>query len=50
MFAKVLYAPELVKNLISTARITAKGNEVWIHRRGCNIVNCARWKVLQAML
>ncbi len=38
-FAKVLYTPDLAKNLISTAHIATRGNKVRIHGQGCDVID-----------
>ncbi len=45
-FAKVLYTPNLAKNLISMACIAAKGNEICIHGRRCDVLDQAGCKIL----
>jgi hypothetical protein len=47
-FQKVLYAPELAKNLLSTARIASKGCKLTIDAQGCSVSDQRGRTILRA--
>jgi hypothetical protein len=47
-FQKVLYTPELAKNLLSMAHITSKGCQLTINLQGCCIYNWQSCMILHA--
>jgi hypothetical protein len=47
---RVLYAPELAKNLLSTALIARNGHQVLIDSHGCSVISASGKTVMQASL